>query len=164
MNTRLRQLSVTMIALATLLPYSAHAHAAASPQRAQVINVPDTVIQGPNPCTQRESDVTLSDVTLTLREATDGAGHLHIVENFRGTFETDDGFAGRFTQHYVVNDLNLGSFDDFTVTDNITFSGTNNDHQTLLFHGRFHLRVIDGDVVSEIDLQQGRCVGVGPQF
>ena len=159
MSTALRTLVATMVVVAALAPVAAFADSAV-PQGAQVVTIEDVVLPGRlNPCTQQHVDVTLSDMVVVTRTAEDRAGNLHVVEIFRGTFSTSDGFTGIYRQPVVANDFHPGHVDDFTAGFTTHFSGANDLRQRVVFTGRFHLRVRDGEMISSVDLKEARCAG-----
>ena len=152
MHTARRIILATLIASVAL----GSVPATASTQRAEVVTVSDGQTSGINPCTGNDVVVTLHDVTATLREAVDRSGNLHLVAIHRGNVTTTDGFTGRFTETFVVNDFRPGRFDDFVRTSTVNLSA-HDAGQTLSFHGLVHVRVRDGELHSDVTIQDGRC-------
>jgi len=130
-------------------------------QGAIVEPVDNFVIYGAvNPCTGATVDVAHTAVTGTFRSGSTATGQVyHQLEMLRGTATTSDGYSGHYAERFIVTDLDPGSFDDFTATNQITYAVRGPGHETAVYHFRYHVRVIAGEVVVFADVLDERCVG-----
>jgi hypothetical protein len=129
---------------------------AASPNGAVVIELDDFDQVDINPCTGQEVVASFSDIKAVVRVAVDPSGTLHQVFVISGSWTADD-YSGRFHQTFVVNDFNLGSFDDFVVAEIVVARGSGPEGRPMTFY-RAHVRMIDGVPTVAIVESDARCV------
>ena len=117
---------------------------------------PDASFEDVNPCTGELTTVTQSYTTAVFHE-TDSAGGFHFSFSGAGVISTTDGFAGRFSES---GSGNLVAGGDVGV-ETFRFSATlrNGSGQVVTAHFLFHVTVIDGTAVAEVELDNLACRG-----
>ena len=81
----------------------------------------------------------------------------HQVFVISGAWTADD-YSGRFRQSFVVNDFDLGSFDDLVFAEVVAAKGSGPEGRPMTFY-RAHVRMIDGVPKIWIVESDARCVG-----
>lgn len=108
-----------------------------------------------NACTQEETSLQLSDVSLLI-VGEDG----HEGLKFRGRFTTGDGFAGTVRDQDQANEVPDGTAGDNVFSQQIRYIGSNDAGRRVLFVSVITVVLRDGEPVLLHPFQQLRCVGV----
>jgi hypothetical protein len=108
-----------------------------------------------NPCTQEETSLELSDVSLLI-VGDDG----HEGLKFRGRFTTGDGFVGTVRDQDQANEVPDGTAGDNVFSQQIRYIGSDDAGRRVLYVSIVTVVLRDGEPVLLHPFQQLRCVGV----
>ncbi len=108
-----------------------------------------------NPCTQQETSLKLSDVSLLVVGEN---GHEGL--KFRGRFTTGDGFTGIVRDQDQANEVPDGTAGDNVFSQQIRYIGSDGAGRRVLFVSILTVVLRDGEPVVLHPFQQLRCAGV----